>query len=117
MFTTKAFPETYDLYRPTAATGAGGAQRLTGLDASLRTAQPCRFLPRRGGGLEAGPAGAQAEGRAVLWVPADHEVRPTETGQLADQVVVRGRRYVVEQVTDVRGAGLFQEVQLRERRV
>ena len=113
MWDSRRFADSYDLYRPTVSMSASREQTRTFGDATY-SSQPCLYVPTPGAARQT-PIGPDLDYDARMLVPVSADVKPVQTGDTPDEVVISGRRFVVLIAWDAAGAGLYKTVLLRER--
>jgi len=116
MFLDGAYPDRYDLYRPTVQTSQAGSQTLSIPDDATSEDNVCRFVAKAGVALSPGERGAETQFDAIMFVPYGTDLLPEKKGQGADIVNVGSEQFVVKRVYDSGGAHMCLKVLLEENR-
>jgi hypothetical protein len=122
-YSANMFPDRYDLYRPAVITSVTGEQTLLEPPSYLptQTGLPCIFRPSTsgfgvgGGGFGMNMLGPSVEFDAKLLVPIDADLRPTKKGEQPDHVCIKSKMFIVLQIVDAAGRGMYKQALLGER--
>ena len=115
MFVAGAFPDTYDLYRPTVSVSGSGVEKSTISGTATSEGLACRFLPKP---KEAQPSdtGAEPTADAAMLIPVAHTLYPEKKDETPDWLHVDSKWYLVTLVYAPSNNSMFKRVLLRERR-
>lgn len=115
MFDSRFYQDSYDLYRPTISTTAGGRQSVDAPGTATAANQSCHYSPKPGR-TNFGERGVELVYDAAIHIPNGRDLRPTKVGEQPDYVKVGARWFTVLICWDAAGRGLHQTALLEERR-
>ena len=116
MFDERAYTDRYDLYRPTVATSASHTQTLTLPGSVTESSKPCLLFPKSSAGKWVSNIGADVDFDAVLLYPYSQTLKPAQSGQQPDYVVISSRTYLVVMAWPAAGRTYYNRALLKERR-
>jgi len=111
----RAFPDLYDLYRPTVTIAGTGEETAAAPATPTSTGNRCLFSPMGGTGFRIGNTGVEIDYDAEMRTPYAADLRPDAENEQPDMVEINSQMYVVLRVWNAAGREQHKIVLLRER--